>query len=95
MALVSDCRTRELPGWHLSRSGKAIASAALEHVLARFGAPSGVERSLLPRSDNGLVFTSRHFTALVHSYGPRQEFITPHCPQQNGTIERVIRTIKE
>ncbi len=22
-------------------------------------------------------------------------FITPHCPQQNGMVERVIRTLKE
>lgn len=49
----------------------------------------------LLRSDNGLVFTSRSYTALVRSYGLRQEFITPHCPQQNGMIERVIRTLKE
>jgi putative transposase len=32
---------------------------------------------------------------MVRSYGLRQEFITPHCPQQNGMIERVIRTLKE
>jgi hypothetical protein len=25
----------------------------------------------------------------------QQEFITPHCPQQNGMVERVIRTLKE
>lgn len=49
----------------------------------------------LLRSDNGLVFTSRDYTALVRSYGLRQEFITPHCPQQNGMVERVIRTLKE
>ncbi len=49
----------------------------------------------LLRSDNGLVFTSRSYTALARSYGLRQEFITPHCPQQNGMIERVIRTLKE
>jgi putative transposase len=35
------------------------------------------------------------YTALVRSYGLRQEFITPHCPQQNGMVERVIRTLKE
>src|SRR5690606_14096805 len=49
----------------------------------------------LLRSDNGLVFTSRHYTRLVRSYGLQQEFITPHCPQQNGMVERVIRTLKE
>jgi putative transposase len=31
----------------------------------------------------------------VKSYGLRQEFITPHCPQQNGMVERVVRTLKE
>jgi putative transposase len=35
------------------------------------------------------------YTALVRSYGLRQEFITPHGPQQNGMVERVIRTLKE
>ncbi|MGR3413323.1 IS3 family transposase [Pseudooceanicola nanhaiensis] len=97
LALVIDCHTRELLGWHLSRSGKAsTASAALEHALiARFGTLGRVEAPFLLRSDNGLVFTSRHFTGLVRSYGLKQEFITPHCPQQNGMVERVIRTHKE
>ena len=97
LALVIDCHTRELLGWHLSRSGKATtASAALEHALiSRFGTLGKVEQEFWLRSDNGLVFTSRHFTALVRSYGLKQEFITPHCPQQNGMVERVIRTLKE
>ena len=97
LALVIDCHTRELLGWHLSGSGKATtASAALEHALiARFGTLGRVEEEFLLRSNNGLVFTSRHFTAIVRSYGLKQEFITPHCLQQNGKIERVIRTLKE
>ena len=39
LALVIDCHTRELLGWHLSRSGKATtAASALEHALiSRFG----------------------------------------------------------
>jgi putative transposase len=39
LALVIDCHTRELPGGHLSRSGKAkTAEAALEQALmARYG----------------------------------------------------------
>ncbi len=43
----------------------------------------------------GLVFTSRSYTALVRGYGLRQEFITPHSPEQNGMVERVIRTLKD
>nr|UPH34226.1 transposase [uncultured bacterium] len=97
LALVMDCHSRELLGWQLSRSGKATtASAALEQALiSRFGTLGRVREPFLLRSDNGLVFTSRNYTRLVRSYGLRQEFITPHCPQQNGMIERVIRTLKE
>jgi putative transposase len=109
-ALVIDCHTRELLGWHLSRTGKATtAASALDRshgppsvqgpwrraLISRFGTLGRVNREFLLRSDNGLVFTSRHYTALVRSYGLKQEFITPHCPQQNGMVERVIRTLKE
>ena len=97
LALVIDCHTQELLGWHLSRTGRATtAASALEQALiARLGTLGAVPEPFLLRSDNGLVFTSRHYTALVRSYGLRQEFITPHCPQQNGMVERVIRTLKE
>lgn len=97
LALVIDCHTRELLGWHLSRSGKArTAESALEQALiARYGTLGRVRVPCLLRSDNGLVFTSRSYMALVRSYGLQQEFITPHCPQQNGMVERVIRTLKE
>ncbi len=39
LALVIDCHTRQLLGWHLSRTGKAsTASAALEQALiTRYG----------------------------------------------------------
>lgn len=97
LALVIDCCTRELLGWHLSRSGKSkTAEAALEQALiTRYGTLGRVTEPFLLRSDNGLVFTSRSYTALVRSYGLRQEFITPHTPEQNGLCERVIRTLKE
>ncbi len=56
---------------------------------------AGGDQAFLLHSGNGLVFTSRDYTRLVRSYGLKQEFITPHCPQQNGMVERVIRTLKE
>lgn len=92
LALVMDCHTRELLGWQLSRSGKATtASSALEQALiTRFGTLGRVREPFLLRSDNGLVFTSRSYTALIRIYGLRQEFITPHCPQRNAMIERVV-----
>lgn len=92
-----DCHTRELLGWHLSRSGKsATAKSDLEQALiSRFGALGKVETPSLPRSDNGLVFCSRSYTALVCSYCLQQEFIMPYSPEQNGVVERVILTLKE
>jgi putative transposase len=97
LALVMDCSTRELLGWHLSKSAKATtASAALEQALiARWGSLGRVPEPFLLRSDNGLVFTSHHYTKLVRSYGLKQEFITPHSPQQNGMVERLIRSLKD
>jgi putative transposase len=41
------------------------------------------------------VVTSRRYSALARSFGLKQEFITPNCRQQNGMVERVIRTLKE
>jgi putative transposase len=36
-----------------------------------------VQTPFLLRTDNGLIFTSRSYMALVKSYGLQQEFITP------------------
>lgn len=51
--------------------------------------------AFLLRSDNGLVFTSRSYTAQVKNYVLQEEFITPYSPEQNGMVERVIRTLKD
>jgi putative transposase len=97
LALVIDCHIREQLGWHLSRSGRSkTAESALEQALiARNGHLGRVAKSFLLRSDNGLVFTSRSYTALFKGYGLQQEFITPYSPEQNGMAERVIRTLKD
>jgi transposase InsO family protein len=97
LAIVIDCCTREILGWHLSKSAKSTtAESALEQALInRYGTLGRINAPFLLRSDNGLVFTSRSYTRLVKHYGLQQEFITPHCPEQNGLVERAIRTIKE
>jgi len=78
LVLVIDCCTWELLGWHLSRCGKSkTAESALEHALInRFGCQGRVPQRFLLLSDNGLVFTSSSYTALVKSYSLQQEFIT-------------------
>ena len=92
-----DCHTREVLGWRLSPSGNAkTEEAALEEALiSRYGSLGKAQDDIVLRSDNGLVFTSRRFTKTVYHYGLQQEFIQPHTPQQNGMVERLIRTVKE
>ena len=53
-----------------------------------------MQEPFLLRSDNGFVLTSRNYTRLVRSYGLKQKLITPHCPQQDGIVEHVIRMVK-
>jgi putative transposase len=91
------CGSRELLGWRLSARGHVkTAEAALEEALVRrFGYLGRVPGELSLRSDNGLVFTSRYCTATVRAYGITQEFTTPYTPEQNGLVERFIRSLKE
>ncbi len=59
--LVLDWHSRHLPGWQLSRSGKASTAAAAlgQALIARYGTVGRVVTPFLLRSDNGLVSTSR------------------------------------
>jgi hypothetical protein len=54
-----------------------------------------VPTPFLLRSDNGLVFSSRSYTALIKSYGLPQEFITHSNPEQNRMREQVLRALKD
>src|SRR5690606_26903157 len=67
LTIVMDCHTREALGWRLSPSGNAkAAEAALEEALiTRHGTLGRAQDPITLRSDNGLVFTSRHYTRTV------------------------------
>lgn len=97
VALVIDCCDRELIGWRLSKQGNAkTAEAALEEAIVhRFGRLGRLSKQLELRSDNGLVFASKRYTRTTRAYNIKQEFITPYSPEQNGLVERFIRTLKE
>jgi len=94
---VIDCCTREILGHALELTGRAkTAERALEEaLLARFGTLRSAPKDMLLRHDNGLVFGSRQYRAVVNDYGLKQEYITPYTPQQNGLCERFIKTFKE
>ena len=94
---VIDCWNREIVGYRISRRQDAkVAEGALEDALIRrFGRNTSASRGLKLRSDNGLIFTSKRYLKLVRAYGLCSEYITPYSPEQNGMIERFMRTLKE
>lgn len=94
---VIDCCTREIVGHSLEKTGrtKSAERALEEALLKRFGTVRGAPKGMQLRHDNGLVFGSRQYRALVKDYGLQQEYITPYTPQQNGLCERFIKTFKE
>jgi putative transposase len=77
------------------RSRAKEAERAVEAAcLPRFGTlrPRGAP---VLRSDNGLLFQRRRFRPACRDYRLHQEFITPYTPEQNGSIERFFRGLKE
>ena len=47
------------------------------------------------RSDNGSCFISGEFGKVLDEYGLTHYRIKPHCPEENGVVERVHRTLDE
>jgi putative transposase len=94
---VINCCTREILGHALKRTGRAktVERALEEALLNRFGTLRSAPPGMLLRHDNGLVFGSHQYRAVVKDYGLKQEYISPYTPQQNGLCERFIKTFKE
>ena len=69
------------------------AQAALETL------PKDAEGRLLVtpiiRSDNGSCYISREFGGVLDEHGLSHRRIKPHCPEENGLIERAHRTFGE
>ena len=87
LAIMMDVFTRQLRGWHLSRSlDHTLTKTALERALAQ-GRPH------IHHSDQGGQYATPHYTALLS--GVQISMAEVGQAWQNGYAERVIRTIKE
>jgi len=80
----------------LSMDGPSVsiaAQAALERL------PRGADNRPLAapeiRSDNGSGYVSAEFRGVLSEHGLSHQRIKPHCPEENGLVERVNRTIRE
>ena len=47
------------------------------------------------RSDNGSCYISRDFRVVLDEHGLCHNTIKPHCPEENGIMERANRTVRE
>jgi transposase InsO family protein len=55
-------------------------------------------KNVLPpeiRSDNGSCYISREFREVLAQNGLAHQRIKPHCPEENGLVERSNRTLRE
>lgn len=71
------------------------AQAAIERFLRERGGelpPEGMPRL---RSDNGSCYVSREFRGVLDEHHLGHQRIKPHCPEENGIIERSNRTLRE
>ena len=61
--------------------------------------PRGADQELTVRPeircDNGSGYVSREFHGLREHHGLTHHKITPHCPEENGMMERANRTFRE
>lgn len=53
------------------------------------------KRPLCVQTDNGSAYVSREFKVTLKHVGVGHHLIHPHCPEENGLIERSNRTLRE
>ena len=71
------------------------AQAAIEAFLRERGGEIPAQGMPRLRSDNGSCYISREFRGVLDEHGLHHNRIQPHCPEENGVIERSNRTLRE
>jgi putative transposase len=80
----------------MSMDGQTVGLAALAAIETL---PKGADGLPVARpviqSDNGSSYIAREFLLVLKEKGLSQHRIKPHCPEENGTMERANRTLRE
>jgi transposase InsO family protein len=71
------------------------AQCAIENFLREKGGEIPEEGMPRLRSDNGSCYISREFRGVLDEHGLHHNRIRPHCPEENGVVERSNRTLRE
>lgn len=87
--------SRYLVHWDLlsSMDGQSLARAALATLPRHATGALAVTPEI--RSDNGSGYVSQEFRRVLRQHGLRHTRIKPHCPEENGLMERANRTLRE
>jgi len=90
--------SRYITHWELlSDMGGQSVSLAAQAAVEKL--PRARDGQLLTRpeirSDNGSSYISREFHGVLEHHGMSHHRITPHCPEENGIMERANRTFRE
>ncbi len=72
----------------------SLAGQAAIDQLPKGGDGKPVDRPVI-QSDNGSGYIAREFLQVLAENGLSQHRIKPHCPEENGTMERANRTLRE
>jgi putative transposase len=75
-------------------SAVSVAAQAALETLPRDAAGKLLKTPII-RSDNGSCYISREFGAVLDEHELSHKRIKPHCPEENGVMERANRTINE
>jgi transposase InsO family protein len=89
LAVLLDVFTRQVRGWQLGRSlDQRLTLTALDRALRR-GAPE------IHHSDQGVQYAATAYVQRLREARVIISMAEVGCPEQNGHVERLMRTIKE
>ena len=89
LAVVLDVFTRLIRGWELGRSlDQRLTPGALDRALAQ-GEPQ------VHHSGQGVQYAATAYVERLTSRGIVVSMASAGCPEENGHVERLMRTIKE
>ena len=92
-SMVDDCSRLAYSEIHDDETAPTCAGF-LERAAAYF-AVHGITRIERVMTDNAFAYRyGTTFLAVIADLGARQKFIRPHCPWQNGKVERFNRTLQ-
>ncbi|HRC87736.1 MAG TPA: IS3 family transposase [Thermoanaerobaculia bacterium] len=79
----------------LSMDGLSVSAAAQRAIETLPKGADGKRASPEVRSDNGSCYISKEFRVVLTENGLGHHRIRPHCPEENGLMERANRTLRE